>query len=123
MSRNARLENGLAGLCLLLCLFVLAMALYKRGEPWIIYKYHKTVQPSHVLSSQERSELAPKAEAGDGDAAMRLVDHYDLATYDRSTASHYLDLAVKAGNPRALQIKKHRDEVRAAAPEKKDDLQ
>jgi hypothetical protein len=77
--------------------------------PWIPYKARRINFVYH-LSERQLIELIPKAESGDGDAAMKLSEHYGMARSEPETAERYLEMAVKAGNPRALQSRKFDEE-------------
>jgi hypothetical protein len=85
------------------------------SKPWIPYKL-RHMNFSYVLPERQLIELIPKAEKGDGEAAMRLYFHYGFGRGEMEAANGFLDMAVKAGNPKALQFNEVLEEHKGAQP-------
>ena len=81
--------------------------------PWIPYKLRR-MNLSYVLSERQLIELIPKAEKGAGDAALKVYFHYGFGRGEMEAANGFLDMAVKAGNPKALQFNEVLEEHRGA---------
>jgi TPR repeat protein len=52
----------------------------------------------YMLSNEEITNLTKQAILGDGDAAYRLYNFYDMVHYDRDAALRWLEVAAKSGN-------------------------
>jgi len=73
---------------------------------YVAYSSRKKIIPMNeifLLNETQISELAPAAEMGDGEAAYKLYQHYAFAKVDLAVARYYLEIAAKAGNPRAKE--------------------
>jgi TPR repeat protein len=54
-----------------------------------------------LLNQADVAVLSQKAEAGDGDAAMKVFEYYNFGRNDYAKAYPFLKLAYAAGHPRA----------------------
>jgi hypothetical protein len=54
-----------------------------------------------LLTPADLAVLSQKAEAGDGDAAMKVFDHYTFGRNEYLKGVPFLKLAYAAGNPRS----------------------
>lgn len=75
-----------------------------KAKPTVTVKKTKGINPSarFRLSKEQLTEQTTKAKQGDGDAAFKLYQHFDMTTEDQKSSFFWLEKAAFSDHPIAL---------------------